>query len=163
MTLKTLPFFANAKLHLKLMFEINYRENRLSYFYSILAFNVIIPLVLSLISLLLTAGTYYFSQDHEQGVGLVLIFGAWIILMIVNFIISVIVLILSITSGVRRLHDLGKSGMTILWVYLIGIVLSILVVGVFIIMGFHLYLLFARTKEGAHPFSELDNPFLVER
>lgn len=57
------------------------------------------------------------------------------ILTIVGFIYSLVVLIPSISLGIRRLHDIGKSGWNLLWMFL------------FVIGWIYLIILFARKSE----------------
>ncbi|RIY31436.1 hypothetical protein CJP74_07275 [Psittacicella melopsittaci] len=158
MSQKTLGFIDNTKLHLSLIFSADYRENRLSFFYQILAFSIVIPLLFGVIILVLFSAILGGADpDSATGFGFLLLILCYIIIVVYG----IAVFIISITSSVRRLHDLGKSGLIVLWVYLAAAVLSLVGIGPLLILVFNLYLLFADTNREPHKFSHQTNPFLV--
>ncbi|RIY31435.1 hypothetical protein CJP74_07270, partial [Psittacicella melopsittaci] len=137
-----------------------YRENRLSYLYQFLAFGVIVPVVTSIITSLIV-NSYFMAGKPDSVIIVSLVFILGLLFSLFLFTALIVGFIISITSSIRRLHDLGKPGIILLWVYLAGFFLTFIAIGPLIVLGFNLYLLFADTKREPHQFSHQTNPFLV--
>lgn len=149
-----LSFVDTIKLQFALKFKTDYRENRLSFFYRILAYNFLFPILISLVF-----GIVGLAFGHNQDSVLFMIYGG--LFAITLLVYAFFALVITITSTVRRLHDLGLSGLVFLWVFLASLVLSLVAIGPLVMVVFNLYLLFADTKREQHKFSHLPNPFLV--
>ncbi|RIY31437.1 hypothetical protein CJP74_07280 [Psittacicella melopsittaci] len=149
-----LSFVDTIKLQFALKFKTDYRENRLSFFYRLLAYGILFPILLSIVF-----GILGLAVVHDKDSVLSLIYGG---LFAITFLVyGFFALAITITSTVRRLHDLGLSGLVLLWVFLASLALSLIAIGPLVMVGFNLYLLFADTKREQHKFSHLPNPFLV--
>ncbi|ESQ16977.1 MAG TPA: DUF805 domain-containing protein [Chromatiaceae bacterium] len=142
-------------------FDPKGRFGRLSYFAWLTAANFFAAIAQLMIGLLVGFSVGFTGSLDMQTVGSV-------IGMFLNFIISLIVLVVSILFFIRRLHDIDLSGWWVLFAPVVGSVAALLFVGSvaggssglpiaviilgLIAMGFSIYVLFKRGDTGTNQY-----------